>query len=98
MKALRPGVTWNRTLSGLVLAGLLSAPVAAQETSAPASPVPTAEDAPPRTDRALHLYVAMWTSHLKGHVLHLQNNWAIGISDRGFYGATFINSFGRRAY
>ena len=44
------------------------------------------------------LYVGMWTIHLKNDVIALDNNWAVGLSWRGFFGATFLNSYGRRAY
>ncbi len=40
----------------------------------------------------------MWTTHLKHEVITLDNNWVIGLTYRGFFGATFLNSFGRRAY
>jgi hypothetical protein len=40
----------------------------------------------------------MWTMHLKQDVIALDNNWAIGMTWRGFFGATFLNSFGRRAF
>jgi hypothetical protein len=40
----------------------------------------------------------MWTMHLRDDVVALDNNWAIGIASHGFFGATFLNSYGRRAY
>jgi hypothetical protein len=47
---------------------------------------------------ASRLYFGMWTTHLKHDVVALDNNWAIGVTYRGFFGATFLNSFGRRAF
>jgi len=44
------------------------------------------------------LYFGMWTTHLKRDVVALDNNWVIGASYRGLFAATFLNSFGRRAY
>jgi hypothetical protein len=40
----------------------------------------------------------MWTTHLNRDVAALDNNWVIGIAGRGYFGATFLNSFGRRAF
>jgi len=40
----------------------------------------------------------MWTTHLKGRVLKLDNNWVAGVTAGGYFGATFLNSYGRRAY
>jgi hypothetical protein len=69
-------------------------PAAADDNQAP-RPVARPEH---RIDWSPHLYVGMWTSHLKHDVFRLQNNWVAGFSDRGFFGATFINSFGKRAF
>jgi hypothetical protein len=44
------------------------------------------------------LYFGMWTTHLNRDVVALDNNWVIGVSYRGVFAATFLNSFGRRAY
>lgn len=59
-------------------------------------------DEPPslaHTDhRTNRLYVGMWTTHLKDPAIVLDNNWLIGVSYRGVFGATFVNSFGRRAF
>jgi hypothetical protein len=40
----------------------------------------------------------MWTTHLRANVASLDNNWVAGVAYRGFFGATFTNSFGRRAF
>ena len=40
----------------------------------------------------------MWTAHLREDVIALDNNWAVGMTWHGFFGATFLNSFGRRAF
>lgn len=44
------------------------------------------------------LYVAMWTTHLKNKFVRLDNNWVGGVSSHGWFGATFLNSFDRRAF
>jgi hypothetical protein len=63
----------------------------------PASTAPAMTSASPsRTPR--RIFFGMWTWHLKQDVVQLRNNWVAGVSVRGFYGATFMNSFGRRAY
>jgi hypothetical protein len=50
---------------------------------------------PPEPTR---LYFGMWTTHLKDDAVALDNNWVVGVTYRGFFGGTFLNSFGRRAY
>lgn len=51
--------------------------------------------APPAMET--RLYVGMWTSHLRNLRRGMEANSLLGIAYRGFYGATFINSFGDRA-
>jgi len=58
-----------------------------------------AQDEPrPPAHHLNRLYFGMWTAHLKRHPTRLDNNWVIGASYHGYFGATFLNSFGRRAY
>lgn len=63
---------------------------------------PAAADDPPvdqnRRQHERRVYVAMWTTHLKDDVLVLDNNWVVGVTAGGWFGATFHNSFGRRAF
>ena len=67
---------------------------------------PSAESLPARSEQRrdvdarlpTRLYVGMWTMHLKHDVIALENNWLVGLTCRGFFGATFENSFGRRAF
>lgn len=47
---------------------------------------------------AFRLYMGMWSSHVRGSVGRFEGNGLLGIAARGFYGATFINSFGSRAF
>lgn len=57
--------------------------------------------APGKSQRAhepTRLYVAMWTTHLRNKFVRLDNNWVAGFSHRGWFGATFLNSFNRRAF
>lgn len=51
-----------------------------------------------KTRHESRLYVGMWTTHLKQDVVALDNNWVVGLAHRGFFGATFLNSFGQRAF
>jgi hypothetical protein len=44
------------------------------------------------------IYFGMWTTHLNRDVIALDNNWVVGLTYRGLFGATFLNSFGRRAF
>jgi hypothetical protein len=60
--------------------------------------LPAAENAetPEPADR--RLYFAMWTIHFRDLDRGLDNNWLLAMSWGRMYGATFVNSFGRRAY
>jgi hypothetical protein len=40
----------------------------------------------------------MWTVHFRDWDRGVENNWLVGASWRGIYAATFINTFGDRAY
>jgi hypothetical protein len=80
-------------------------PVPAAAQDAPA--MPDSAEAPeaarsvaaePRRPHETRLYFAMWTTHLKHRVITLDNNWLVGFTHRGFFGGTFTNSFGRRAF
>lgn len=77
---------------------LVTPVVAAAQTPAP--PAVAVQQTPSETGRRepARLYVGMWTVHLKHEVVALNNNWLIGFASRGWFGATFINSFGRRGY
>ncbi|HYN08986.1 MAG TPA: hypothetical protein VES67_16505 [Vicinamibacterales bacterium] len=89
--------------TALACALLLPAAVRAQtapppETSSTASAAGDSSSRDTGTHHPTRLYVGMWTVHLKHDVLTVDNNWVIGLSWRGFFGATFLNSFGRRAF
>jgi hypothetical protein len=73
----------------LALACACAAPASAQS-----------DDTEPATGRRepTRIYVGMWTTHLKHDVVALDNNWVIGATWRGLFGATFLNSFGKRAF
>jgi hypothetical protein len=62
-----------------------------------AAPEP-AEEESKRTREPTRIYVGMWTMHLKEPDGPIDNNWLLGFSYRGFFGGTFLNSFGKRAY
>ena len=76
-----------------------AAALAATQTAEPASVSPA--DPEPRAPAPHHerrVYFGMWTMHLREDVIALENNWAAGLTWRGFFGATFLNSFGHRAF
>ena len=86
----------------IACAALMPAAALAQSapSAEPASPV-SGTDAEPRATTPRHerrVYFGMWTMHLRQDVIALDNNWAVGMTWRGFFGATFMNSFGRRAF
>ena len=63
--------------------------------------VPAAVEARSQSSRdgfPTRVYFAMWTTHLKYDVITLENNWTLGLSTRGYFAATFRNSFDRRAF
>ena len=87
----------------LIVAGLaLVCPAAALAQTNPDTATETqVRAAPARPADSRHetrLYLGMWTTHLKHPVVTVDNNWLIGFTHRGFFGGTFMNSFGRRAY
>jgi len=87
------------TLAACCLAIFL-VPAAARAQEA-ASAADTTAQAPPEKTKSQHenrIYFAMWTLHLRDHVMALHNNWAVGLTTHGFFGATFLNSYNRRAY
>lgn len=77
---------------------LLPAAAHAQEAAPSAE---TRQTTPPEKAKSHYenrLYFGMWTLHLKDHVMALHNNWAVGLTTHGFFGATFLNTYNRRAY
>lgn len=88
-----PALVCVNVLAGSDVASAQTAPA----TGSTSATVETRrEEAAARRDT--RLYVGMWTTHLKDDVVVLDNNWVVGLSARGFFGATFLNSFGRRAF
>jgi hypothetical protein len=71
----------------------LGAP-ARQVGAMPSPPDSAAAERP--ADR--RLYLGMWTIHFRDLDRGLDNNWLLALSWGRVYGATFINSFGERAY
>ena len=59
-----------------------------------------AQSAPPeaRGHYGVRLHVGMWTTHLNDLSRGLDANWLLALGWRGFYGGTFVNSFGSRAF
>lgn len=52
----------------------------------------------PTSSSEVRLYVGMWTAHLKDLGRGFDNNWLLGVSWEGYYGGTFVNSYGDRAF
>lgn len=92
----------HRLAGTVICAVLLGMPAAAggQETGGTArvNRAPASEQASISSRRDNRLYIGMWTAHLKHDVLALDNNWLVGVAARGYFGATFLNSFGRRGF
>jgi hypothetical protein len=66
----------------------------AQNGTAP----PPEETGTKRRREPTRIYVGMWTLHMKEPEDPVDNNWLVGVVYRGFFGGTFLNSFGKRAY
>jgi hypothetical protein len=84
------GARW--VLAATLAVGLIStrpAVVSAQSES---------DDKVPKRHEPTRIYFGMWTTHLNHEGVALDNNWVVGLTYRGFFGATFLNSFGRRAF
>lgn len=47
---------------------------------------------------ALRVYVGLWTTHFRDITRGMRQNWLVGVSWRGMYGGTFVNSFGNRSF
>lgn len=86
---------------GLWASCAVVAPISAGAQT-PSDASPSAPAAPPEEGPAHRyddrLYVGMWTMHLRQPVVTLQNNWTVGFTTHGYFGATFVNSYGKRAF
>ena len=85
-----------RWIAGLFVACLAIIFVCASPTRVHAQSEKDSEA--PRHREPTRLYFGMWTTHLKHDVIALDNNWVVGGTYRGVFGATFLNSFGRRSF
>jgi hypothetical protein len=82
---------------GLVLAALLAGGSGSVCEAAPAA-VGAMDSVRARPEvRPTRVYVGMWSTHLRDIDRGLSANSLIGVSWRGYFGGTFINSFGDRA-
>lgn len=80
---------------------LLGLPSRTQAQDATPDPHEKTANPPVRDSCSRHptrIYFGMWTVHLRDDMIALKNNWPIGVASHGFFGATFLNSYGRRAY
>jgi len=48
--------------------------------------------------QGVRIHIGMWSTHVFDISRGLANNWLVGVSWRGFYGGTFVNSFGNRSF
>jgi hypothetical protein len=89
-----------RSILSACCAALLLLPAAAraQESIPAADSVPQAPPEKGKSHYENRVYFGMWTLHLRDQVMALHNNWAVGLTTHGFFGATFLNSYNRRAY
>jgi hypothetical protein len=79
----------------LVLLGACPAPGFAQTADSGA----VAGSEPPQRGREpTRLYLGMWTMHAREIGGPIDSNWLVGVVYRGYFGGTFVNSFGKRAY
>jgi hypothetical protein len=92
---------WKAPLLPAMIGGiamLVATPrVAAGQTAETAAPVVEQAESP-KAPQPMRLYVGMWTLHLKDPAYKLDNNWLVGITWRGYFVGTFLNSYGKRAY
>lgn len=79
--------------AALALACCLIGPTDARAAGLPSSD--PGEPTPPA--RQTRIYLGMWTSHLLDPGRGLDANSLVGVAVRGYYGATFVNSYGDRA-
>jgi hypothetical protein len=103
MARLNRAASTGRTILIILSMGLLllcASPARAQGGDSPDPPQvqpPAARDQP-RPRHETRLYFGMFTTHLKERTTSLHNNWLVAVSYRGFFGGTFRNTFGRRAF
>ena len=79
-------MSWPATLL-LILACVLPSEGAAQ-----------AEPQGPAGTQGARLHVGMWTTHLAHVGRGLDANWLVGVGWKGYFGGTFVNSFGDRGF
>jgi hypothetical protein len=94
-------LAWLGQAVPAVCLSVMLTPRPARAQDAGTEPPDAASSTDTRTSRArqpTRLYFGMWTLHLRDDAVALRNNWAIGVASHGLFGATFVNSFGRRAY
>jgi hypothetical protein len=90
----------GRTLSAwAALLFMAAGPASAARDAADALVVPSASIAADSVQPALktRIYVGMWTSHVRDPGRGLETNSLLGVAWRGWFGGTFINSYGDRA-
>ena len=89
---------WFPTCAPIAFACLLASPLHVRAQDGPQSGAPLTSPQKSDTRKAPRLYLGMWTTHLQNDVIVLDNNQLVGFAVRGFFGATFLNSYGGRAF
>jgi hypothetical protein len=87
----RPGITGPRAQTMAVLLLLALFGVSTEG-------VAQAEEPDGAGESGIRMYVGMWTTHLTRPGRGFDANWLLAMGWRGYYGGTFINSYGKRAF
>lgn len=86
----RPRARLAALLAGvLVVTAIPSGSAAAQEPDPPAGA---------ESPGGVRIYVGLWSTHFRDLARGPRQNWLVGLGWRGFYGGTFVNSFGNRSF
>ena len=75
---------------------LVGAPVPTAAQSSQERTADVAAGAAPSSQ--MRVYLGMWSTHVRDIKRGLSNNWLVGVGWRGWYGGTFVNSFGNRSF
>jgi hypothetical protein len=85
-------VRWPASAALAIAVGLTAPPPAAAQTVDPDGAGVS------HLNPGLRIYVGMWSTHVLDIGRGLKQNWLVGAGWRGYYGGTFINSFGDRSF
>jgi hypothetical protein len=80
-----------------VVLGVAAAPVTAEPQAAAVPQVVNDTTEQTRSAERTRIYLGMWSTHIRDIAEGMSPNSLIGLAWRGYFGATFINSFGDRS-